>query len=68
MRLNTATVKKLLNNYNLSQNQMAKKIGISRGFLSNALSGKRGVGRKLLSGLLRNFPDETISSLTSNER
>jgi len=49
-----------------SQNQLARNIGVSPGALSNALSGKRGVGRATLSGLLRMFPDETVKSLTKN--
>lgn len=64
MRLKTEVVKKLIDECNLSQNQMANQIGVSRGSLSNALSGRRGVGRKTLVGLLRLFPDETVASLT----
>ncbi len=62
MQLNAQVIKELLGNK--SQNQLAKEVGISRGALSNALAGRRGVGRKLLAGLLRAFPDRTIASLT----
>lgn len=62
MQLNTRIIRELLGNR--SQNQLAKQIGISRGALSNALTGRRGVGRKLLAGLLRAFPEQTIASLT----
>lgn len=64
MRLNTNAVKELLDECSLTQSQLAKQIGISRSFLSNALSGRRGAGRKLLAGLLRAFPGETTASLT----
>jgi hypothetical protein len=62
MQLNARVVKGLLGNR--SQNQLAKEIGISRGSFSNALAGRRGAGRKLLAGLIRAFPDQTITSLT----
>ena len=64
MRLNSVVVKELLNEHNLSQNQLAAQIGISKGYLSNSLNGRRGAGRKLLSGLLRLFPEESVASLT----
>lgn len=64
MKLNNARIRELLGNHNMTQNQLARQIDISRGFLSNALSGKRGVGRKMLAGLIRVFPDEDISTLT----
>ena len=63
MLLKTEIVKALIHESDLSQNQLAQRIGISKGYLSNSLSGRRGVGRKLLSGLLRMFPNETVSSL-----
>ncbi|MDR3565541.1 MAG: helix-turn-helix transcriptional regulator [Negativicutes bacterium] len=68
MQLNKARVKELINGRDLSQNQLAAQIGVSRGSLSNALSGRRGVGRKLLAGLLRILPGETLASLIVSER
>ena len=64
MRINTVFIKEICNRNGLSQNQLADQIGITKGALSNALSGKRGVGRKTLVGLLKMFPEETVSSLT----
>lgn len=64
MRLRVEVVKALIDESNLSQNQLAERIGISKGYLSNSLSGRRGAGRKLLSGLLRLFPEESVASLT----
>jgi predicted transcriptional regulator len=65
MRIKTEVVKALIVESNLSQNQLANQIGVSRGSLSNALSGRRGAGRKLLLGLLRMFPEESVASLTT---
>lgn len=67
MRLNTGAVKKLIGARNISQNQLAYRMNISRGSLSNAINGRRGVGRKLLAGLLRVFPHESVSSLIINK-
>lgn len=64
MRLNANVVRELIDKSNKSQNQTAEQIGVSRGTLSNALSGRRKAGRKLLAGLLRQFPNETVVSLT----
>lgn len=66
MQLNSNTVKTLINGSGITQNQLAENIGISKGYLSNSLSGKRGAGRKLLAGLIRQFPEQSVSSLTSD--
>lgn len=68
MRLNALAVKDLMMVHNVSQNQFARQIGVSKGFLSNACAGKRGVGRKMLAGLLRAFPQQSVSDLTISER
>lgn len=64
MQLNNARIQALLGGNNLTQNQLAQKIGITRGALSNVLSGRRTAGRKILAGLLRAFPGETFETLT----
>lgn len=64
MIINAVFIKEICNRNGLSQNQLADQIGITKGALSNALSGKRGVGRKTLVGLLKMLPEETVSSLT----
>ena len=68
MRLNALAVKDLMMVHNVSQNQFARQIGVSKGFLSNACAGKLGVGRKMLVGLLRAFPQQSVSDLTISER
>ena len=67
MQLKVNVVEGLIKKSNLSQNQLAERIGISKGYLSNSLRGRRGAGRKLLSGLLRMFPEESAESLTTCE-
>jgi transcriptional regulator with XRE-family HTH domain len=64
MMLRTETVKALSQALGLTQNQLAYRIGISRGAFSRAINGKTGVGRKTLAGLLRLFPGQSVSSLT----
>ena len=68
MRLSEDVILKLTADRGISQNQLAREIGINRGSLSNALSGRRGVGRKTLAGLLKLFPEESVDSLTTKER
>ncbi|HML35640.1 MULTISPECIES: helix-turn-helix transcriptional regulator [Sporomusa] len=68
MRLNSARVQQLLDDHNLNRARLARQMGISRGALSNALAGRRTVGKKLLAGLIRAFPDETIETLTLPDR
>jgi len=68
MRLKAEAVRVLINQNNLSQNQLAERIGISKGYLSNCISGRRGVGRKLLSGILRMFPEESVATLTTERQ
>lgn len=46
-----------------SQNELARRACISKGTMSKALAGRR-VGRKVISGLLRIFPNENINNLT----
>lgn len=64
MRLNNARIQELLGKHNMSQSQLVQRIGITKGALSNALSGRRTAGRKILAGLLRTFPGETLEKLT----
>jgi transcriptional regulator with XRE-family HTH domain len=64
MRLDDAKIRQLLSDHNMNQIQLALRIGITRGALSNVLSGRRTAGRKILAGLLRAFPGETLEDLT----
>jgi len=64
MQLNKATITSLTQQRGITQNELAHLINVGRGSLSNALSGRRHAGRKLLAGLLRLFPNESVASLT----
>ncbi len=68
MRLNNARIQELLGEHDMMQIQLAQKIGITAGALSNALAGRRSAGRKLLAGLLRAFPGETLETLTFSKK
>lgn len=63
MDLNSSKLKELMRENDLSQNKLAIKVNVSKGTISRVLNGKRGAGRKVISGLLRTFPDETLESL-----
>lgn len=63
MNLNSLKIKELMKEKNLSQNQLAIKANVSKGTISRVINGKRGAGRKVIVGLLRIFPDETLESL-----
>lgn len=63
MNLNSDKLKELMEINGLSQNKLAVKANVSKGTISRVLNGKRGVGRKVASGLLRTFPSETIDTL-----
>jgi len=67
VHLDTKSIKELLSRHSLSQNQLARDMGIARGTLSNALSGRRGAGRKVLAGLLRTFPEERLENFIERE-
>lgn len=64
MKLSKRKINAIMQEQDLSQNQLARTIGVRPGTLSNALSGRRGVGRAILAGLLRQFPNESVASLT----
>jgi len=68
MRLNATIVRNLCSRCGWSQNELAKRMGVSKGALSRAINGKCGAGRKMLSRLLRVFPDETVASIVVLER
>lgn len=68
MQLYKDKVASLTQQRGITQNELARLINVRPGSLSNALSGKRGVGRKILSALLREFPGESVVSLTISER
>ena len=68
MQLRKDKVASLTLQRGITNNELARLLDIRPGSLSNALSGKRGVGRQILSALLREFPEESVASLTMPER
>ncbi|WP_147565102.1 helix-turn-helix domain-containing protein [Clostridium tyrobutyricum] len=67
MDLNSSKLKELMEINGLSQNKLAAKANVSKGTISRVLNGKRGVGRKVASGLLRVFPEESVDTLFKKE-
>ncbi len=67
MQLCKDKVASLVQKRGITQNELARLLNIRPGSLSNALSGKRGVGRKILAALLREFPRESVVSLTERK-
>ncbi len=68
MRLKPETVIALTNHRGWSQNELARRMGVSKSALSRVLSGKSGAGRKMISGLLRIFPGESLESFVAKEK
>lgn len=64
MNLRKEKVMGLIEQKGISQNELARLMNVAHGSLSNALSGRRQAGRKILAGLLTIFPKETAASLT----
>lgn len=62
MLINQEIIKRKLQINGWSQNELARQMQISRGALSNVLSGRRGAGRKVIAGLLRAFPEEKLEN------
>ena len=63
MVIRSEVLKEKLQQHGWSQNELAIKANVSKGTISRVLNGKRGAGRKVIAGLLRTFPDETVESL-----
>jgi lambda repressor-like predicted transcriptional regulator len=64
MQLHREKIMDLMRQKEISQNELARLMDVAHSSLSNALSGRRQVGRKILAGLLTVFPKETAASLT----
>jgi transcriptional regulator with XRE-family HTH domain len=68
MILNKDFVIEKLQQHGWSQNELAKQMEVSKGTISRVMNGKRGAGRKVVAGLLKTFPDETLDSLFKEKR
>jgi lambda repressor-like predicted transcriptional regulator len=67
-RLNRGYIIELAANSGWSQNELARRMKLPKGTLSNALSGRRGAGRKVIAGLLRVFPQESFTDMVLSVR
>ncbi|MFU0824090.1 helix-turn-helix domain-containing protein [Clostridium sp.] len=63
MQINQEMIQKKLKANGWTQNELSRRMNISKGTLSNVLSGRRGAGRKVISGLLRVFAEEKLENL-----
>lgn len=63
MKVRNEVLKEKLKKNLWSQNELAIRVGVTRGTISRVMNNKRGAGRKVIEGLLRTFPEETIESL-----
>ena len=63
MTPNRSYITKLVNERGWSDSELARQMGISRAEANRFMKGQRSGGKKLMSGLLRAFPNETIDTL-----
>lgn len=63
MTPNRTYIMKLVNKRGWSDSELARQMGISRAEANRFMKGQRCGGKKLMSGLLRAFPNETIETL-----
>ena len=63
MTPNRMYIVKLVNERGWSDSELARQMGISRAEANRFMKGQRCGGKKLMSGLLRAFPNETIETL-----
>ena len=63
MTPNRTYITKLVNERGWSDSELARQMGISRAEANRFMKGQRSGGKKLMSGLLRAFPNESIETL-----
>jgi hypothetical protein len=63
MTPNRTYITKLVNERGWSDSELARRMGISRAEANRFMKGQRCGGKKLMSGLLRAFPNESIETL-----
>lgn len=63
MQANKEYVQELIKKHNWSQNQFARNAGVSKTTASRWLRGERGAGRRLMSGIIKAFPNEPLEKL-----
>lgn len=63
MSPNRTYITKLVNERGWSDSELARRMGISRAEANRFMKGQRSGGKKLMSGLLKAFPNESIEML-----
>lgn len=63
MRPNIERIKELMNAKRWSASELARQMGVSRSETTRLLNGKRNGGNKVISGLIKAFPEESLDSL-----
>ncbi|MDD4592334.1 MAG: hypothetical protein PHG06_18185 [Parabacteroides sp.] len=63
MTPNRTYITKLVNERGWSDSELARQMGISRAEANRFMKGQRSGGKKLMGGLLRAFPNESIETL-----
>lgn len=63
MKVNVDYILELIHVHNMTLGQLSIKSGISKSQLSRILAGKRGIGMKSVNGILRAFPEASISQI-----
>jgi transcriptional regulator with XRE-family HTH domain len=63
MELNVRYVEELIKKRGWSERQLAMKSGLSSATISRIIAGKRGAGKRALTGIRKAFPDEPFERL-----
>lgn len=63
MKPNVDRIKELMAVRRWSASELARQMGVSRSEATRLLNGKRNGGNKVISGLIKAFPDESLESL-----
>ena len=63
MKPNVDRIKALMAVRRWSASELARQMGVSRSETTRLLNGKRNGGNKVISGLIKAFPDEPLESL-----
>lgn len=63
MELNIQALKIELRKNVWSQNELARRLNVSKGTVSKVMNGKRKAGRKVVSGIFRTFPQDVLNLL-----
>jgi transcriptional regulator with XRE-family HTH domain len=63
MRPNIDYIKQLQNEKGWSNAQLAIKMGVSKAHVGRIFSGKRDAGNKVISGIVKAFPNEPLDKL-----